>query len=478
MALTSAINSSLSGLTVAARLAQTTSDNLANAQTEGYGRRELNLTPDLLGGVRVTSLARDTNLAAIGDRRLADADVGREQSGATALSRLEQTFGPVGSESGVAGRLDALEDALISAGGEPSSEVRLRGVLNRLNDLVAAIRNDADALKAQREAADGAIARDVETLNQSLQQIEELNANIGRIRNSGQDPSPLIDQRQVVVDRIASIVPVRQVDRGDDVIALYTMSGEGLIDGPAPEFTFEPTPTIMPAMTFAGGALNGVFKNGQPLSLNDGFGRLKGGSLEASFQLRDETLPEIQTNLDNFAADLVRRFEDSTADPTLAPGDPGLLTDGGAPLDPLDITGLSFRLEINPAVDPDQGGVLSNFRDGVNAAAAGPVGSAEQLDRWLSALRDTTSVVAGGANQSAAGHAADFIADVGERRLYAEQNLSFAQARQDRLLSAELANGVDSDKELQNLIRIEQAYAANVRVLQTIDQMMRQLMEI
>ncbi len=478
MALTSAINSALSGLTASSRLAQTTSDNLANAQTEGYGRRELNLVPDLLGGVRVDSLSRDVNLRAIGDRRLADADVGREQYGAAALSRLEQTFGPVGSDGGVVGRLEAFEESLIFAGGEPSSEVRLRGVLNRLDDLVAAIRSDADALKAQREEADSAIVRDIETLNQSLQQIEELNADIGRIRNSGQDPSPLIDQRQVVVDRIASITPVRQVDRGDDVIALYTMGGESLIDGPAPEFTFESTPTIMPAMSFAGGALNGVFKNGDPLNLNDGFGRLKGGSLEANFKLRDETIPEIQANLDNIAADLVRRFEDTAVDPTLAPGDPGLLTDGGAALDPLDITGLSFRLEINASVDPDQGGDVTNFRDGLNAVAAGPVGSAEQLDRWLSALRSSTTVVAGGANQSAASHAADFIADVGERRVYAEQNLSFAQARQDRLLSAELANGVDSDKELQNLLRIEQAYAANVRVLQTIDQMMRQLMEI
>jgi flagellar hook-associated protein 1 FlgK len=51
-------------------------------------------------------------------------------------------------------------------------------------------------------------------------------------------------------------------------------------------------------------------------------------------------------------------------------------------------------------------------------------------------------------------------------------------ARQDALKTAELATGVDSDQELQNLLRIEQAYAANARVLQTIDAMMQRLMEL
>ncbi|MEL6639895.1 MAG: flagellar hook-associated protein FlgK [Pseudomonadota bacterium] len=478
MALSSALNNAVSGLSVNARMAQTTSNNLANVQTSGYARREVALSSGALGGVQAHGIVRDMSAGLIADRRAADADVGREQPGAMALAQLEQTFGPVGDAGGIAGRLSALEQALISAGGDPASDVRLRGVVNRLGDVVTAIRSDADALQSQRQAADRAIAQDVETLNTSLQQIYELNGDIGRMRNAGQDPSSLIDARQVVVDKIASITPVRQIERDDDRIALYSMNGEALIDGTPTEFGFDATPTIVPAMSFAGGALQGLTRNGQPIDVNNGFGRLLGGSLEANFILRDQILPDIQTNLDNLAADLVRRFEDPGVDPTLAAGDPGLLTDRGGALDPLDLTGVSLRLEVNPAVDPDQGGALSNLRDGVNAVVAGPVGDGTQLDRWLAALRSTTSVATGGANQSAAGHAADFIADVAERRLYTEENLTFAQSRQDRLLTAELANGVDTDQELQDLLRIEQAYAANVRVFQTVDQMMRALMEI
>lgn len=478
MGLSSAIGNAVSGINLNARMAQATSDNLANVQTEGYGRREVISSSGEFGGVRVNEVTRNINEGLIKDRRAADAEVGRQQAGATALSRLEENFGPVGDPYGLSGRLSALEQALISAGADPASDVRLRGVVNRLEDVTAAFRNDADALRAQRELADAAIARDVQTLNDSVQQVYELNDEIALLRNTGRDPSALMDARQVVVDKIAEITDIRQIERDDGRIALYSQSGASLIDGKPIPFTFEETPTIIPAMSFAGGALQGIEKAGQPLDVNNGYGRLKGGSLEANFRLRDETLPELQANLDALATDLITRFEDVAVDPTLTPGDAGLLTDGGGPLDPADTIGLSLRIAVNTAVDPDQGGLLSNLRDGVNAAAPGPVGNGAQIDSWLTAMRANTALTPGGVTKSAAGHAGDFISNIGERRLYAEENLSFAQARQGRLLTAELAGGVDSDQELQNLLRIEQAYAANVRVFQAVDQMMRELLEL
>ena len=39
-----------------------------------------------------------------------------------------------------------------------------------------------------------------------------------------------------------------------------------------------------------------------------------------------------------------------------------------------------------------------------------------------------------------------------------------------------MEDGVDTDRELQRLMLIEQAYAANARVLQTVDDMMNALM--
>ena len=43
---------------------------------------------------------------------------------------------------------------------------------------------------------------------------------------------------------------------------------------------------------------------------------------------------------------------------------------------------------------------------------------------------------------------------------------------------SELAGGVDTDQELQKLLLIEQAYAANARVIQTADELIQLLIRL
>ena len=178
------------------------------------------------------------------------------------------------------------------------------------------------------------------------------------------------------------------------------------------------------------------------------------------------------------AEDLVNRFQDPATDPTLAIGDAGLITDGGAAHDPANLTGLSGRLRINTAVDPGQGGSLSRLRDGMNAVTPGPIGSATQIESWLSALDRSQGLSSGGVQQSAAGHAASFMSGVGADRLQAEREFTFATARWSALREQELAQGVDSDQEMQWLLKIEQAYAANAKVIQAVDEMMQRVLEM
>jgi flagellar hook-associated protein 1 FlgK len=49
---------------------------------------------------------------------------------------------------------------------------------------------------------------------------------------------------------------------------------------------------------------------------------------------------------------------------------------------------------------------------------------------------------------------------------------------QSALRQQELSRGVDTDAEMQNLIRIEQMYAANARVVQAAEAMLDELMRM
>ena len=61
-------------------------------------------------------------------------------------------------------------------------------------------------------------------------------------------------------------------------------------------------------------------------------------------------------------------------------------------------------------------------------------------------------------------------------RLDAETEASFTSARYGALQDLELGAGVDTDRELQDLLLIERAYAANAKVVQTVDDMMKILL--
>ena len=59
-----------------------------------------------------------------------------------------------------------------------------------------------------------------------------------------------------------------------------------------------------------------------------------------------------------------------------------------------------------------------------------------------------------------------------------DQRQSFASVRTTALQAAEREAGVDSDDQLQRLLLIEQAYAANARVIQAVDDMLDSLLRI
>ena len=482
MSISSALNNALSGLGATSRMAEIVSSNLSNALTDGYGRRSVELSASQVGnvggGVRVETINRFVDAGLLADRRQADAALSGQDRSVGMLTRLERTLGGPDDMTGLNARLAAFEGALINASSDPASDTRLATVVARMADVAATLRDNTTTVQSLRQEADAAILRDVETLNRALLQVADLNKDILRVSTVGNDPSALVDARQRVVDQIAEIVPVREMVRDNGTIGLRTSNGTLLLDSRAVQFGFVPTPTITADMTLASGALSGVTLDGVPLDALTGVGRLDGGTLGAAFALRDGTLVDVQAGLDGIAADLIARFQDPTNDPTLASGDPGLMTDQGSPLSLADLAGLAGRIQVNAAVDPGVGGALRLIRDGLSSTLPGPSGSAAQLNRWIAGLESVRMDVPGAAAHSAAGRIGDFGEDVGTLRLVAEERLSFAAARWDLLREVELSNGVDTDIELQTLLRVEQAYAANAKVIQTADFMMQRLMEL
>lgn len=476
MSITGAMSNAVMGLRAAGRGAEVISDNIANALTPGYGRRELILGSSALGGVQTLGVLRHVDAGLASDKRLSEAADANAQSAVDFLSRIERLLSTPDDPSSLSAHLARFEGALVTATSRPDAPDRLNTAVSEAANMVQSLRDTSAGIQQARTEADRTIALQVKELNTSLAQVQILNAQITQARALDQETAGLQDQRQKVVDGIGTLVPVRQMDRAEGQIALYTTNGALLIDGSPAEITFSPVNLVTPYMSIGAGTLSGISINGQAMRTDNQTGQLRGGALAAQFAIRDELSVSAQTNIDALARDIVERFADPAVDPTLAPTDAGLFTDEGAAFAPADEVGLASRLELNANVDPSQGGASWRLRDGINATAQGNVGDSTLLQSLTDALTDQRPAASGtfaGGVFTASGIVSNMLSIVGTDLTAAEQQASFTAARRTELTQLQLAEGVDSDAEIQRLIQVEQSYAANARMLEVLDELMQ-----
>ena len=481
MSISNALSNALSGLTANARAVNVVSNNLANLHTEGYGRREIALTAPEYGGVRVAGIIRHVDVGLLGDRRIAQSGLAHAETRAEFIAGVQGVVGTPDQAGSLSARLAALEASLISAAARPDEQNRLQAVSSRAFELAAAFEAVSDDIQSRRQAAEAEIARGVETVNSSLEQVQILNRQISSARLRGYDTAGLEDQRQVVIDRIADYIPVREVPRDNGVVALTTPAGAMLLDGQRVTLGFERANVIAPHMTFDNGLLSGLTANGQAVTPAGAGSPVSGGRLSALFEVRDTLAVDAQTQIDALARDLIERFQSPGLDATRGAGDPGLFTDAGAVFVAADELGIAARIKLNALVDPAQGGDLRYLRDGFGAAVPGPTGEAGLLNAMTEALaarRPLASGDLGRGTGSAATHAGSFVSRLGQQQLTADAATSFARASTSEMRERLLQDGVDSDAEAQRLLLIEQAYSANARMIQTLDEMMQTLLRI
>lgn len=484
MSISSALSNALSGLSANARAAGVVSANLANIQTDGYGRREIELTHDLRGaggGVRVNGITRHVDGGILSDRRLADSALAYSETRAQFLHEITSSVGTPDQPGSLAARVSALEAALVTAASRPEAENRLQAVAQRAADVTAGFNAVSEDIQAQRMRAEEQIERAVHALNADLSQMHDLNTQIQNAHRRGLDVSSLLDHRQVVVDRIADLVPVREIPREHGAIALMTSGGALLLDGSSATLEFTRSNVIEPHMTLGGNLLSGIKINGESVAPAGAQSPISGGRLSALFDVRDTLATTAQRQVDALARDIIERFQDPTLDGTIGGSELSLFTDAGTIFDASDETGIAGRMQLNALVDPNLGAQLWRLRDGLGATAPGAAGDATLLHAMSDALSSRKVMVSGGLDAgsgSVAQHLGEMVSQLTQNALTADRATSFAAVRQFGLEERLLSEGVNSDDETAHLLLIEQSYSANARMLQTLDEMIKTLLRI
>ncbi|WP_419738691.1 flagellar hook-associated protein FlgK [Ruegeria sp.] len=305
MNLSTALNNAMSGLTATSRGASVVSGNIANALTPGYAKRSLELTTSLISGngVRTAGIVRHQDPVLTANRRATDADLAHHSAKSDFHTRFEGFVGMPEDPTSISNRLAGFESSLITAASLPDSVERLDQVARSGRDLTASLNRASEGLRQLRSDADRTIGAQVASLNQTLKDIEDLNARIPAIRNSGGDINAFLDQRQVLIDQVNKLIPVNVVPRDNDRVSLYSDGGLILLEGKAAEFSFTTTGDIQPHMTVGNSLLSGLEMNGNPVRTSGDTAQIRGGALAAQFEIRDQLAPEVQTQLDTVARD-------------------------------------------------------------------------------------------------------------------------------------------------------------------------------
>ncbi|NEW87054.1 flagellar hook-associated protein FlgK [Rhodopseudomonas sp. WA056] len=285
-----------------------TSSNISNASTTGYTVKTANQSATVTGGVgtgtTITGITSTVDKLLLKSLVQATSALGSATTTNSYLDQLQALYGTSGdsSNTSLADTLTTLEQALSSLSSDPSSSSLKANVISALDTLATRLRDTSSGIQDLRSDADQSIDAAVDVVNEQLNLIAGLNAQIRLAAASGQATGDLEDQRNTAVQEIASRMNVSYFISSSGDMQIYTGSGRALLDSTVHELTYTPAATVTSSTTYSASSTGGF--SGITVDGVDVTGQISSGSIGALIVLRDTTLPAAQAQLDQLATEL------------------------------------------------------------------------------------------------------------------------------------------------------------------------------
>ncbi len=425
---------------------EVTGQNIANVNTPGYSRRQVELVEVPPYEMRSAGNGVDAvAIRAIRDQlleyRLRQEQPAEQRYGTIAdgLSIVEVALGKPGES--IDGRLSALFDAFANLAEAPLSMTARQNVLLQGRQLADGFHDMAFRLDSARRDADTQVRSTVDEINALASRIATLNSSIARAGGQEGVVLHLKDEQATAVRELSALIDVDVLTRDDGGIDVTFGNGRPLAIG---ENSY---------------ALQvGSDPSGYAELRSDGTvvtSEITGGQISGFLELRDQLLPSYQSRLDDLAFEVA--------------GEVNAIHQTG-----YDLNGVQAGLFFAPLAGP-AGAARAIAVDSTLAAdpallAASATGAAGDngIAKSLAGLRDAR-VLGGGVGTLVEGWA-DLVYRVGQDSAVARQEQE-GRAEIVRQIDAlrDAVSGVSLDEEAMMLMRFQRAYEANAKFFQTID---------
>lgn len=518
----------VSGLNSAQIALHTTSNNVSNVYTPGYNREITLLSENVVGGgSRVIDVQRQFDYFVSTQLNRATSASSALHSYQAQISQIDNLLAD--TDAGLAPIMENFFSSLQDLAATPSDPAARQGVIGTADSLTAQLRALDRYLGDLQSGVNSQIDSEVTQINNIISQVATLNheISIARARN-GEAPNTLLNQRdQLVTDLSARIDTSLVVQNGS--YSITVANGQPLVAGTqayslsSMASAADPTRIVvgyidsagneveLAETTFGGGALGGLMsfrsetldnvenKIGQlAVSLAMGFN----AQHEAGVDLNDDPgtaffsvgVPTVYGNANNAgSAVLTGVFDDhlglTGADYSLRVSDAAtrefLISrrDGSgaftATLDganQLSFAGMVLTID-DPAqlVDGDRfqvqptragAGDIRNLISDTGMIAAGQSGASGD-NRNALALQDLQDSKLFGGNASLSQSYAALVGEVGNKTNIVQVNQAAQQSLFEQIRMVQQSeSGVNLDEEAANLIRYQQFYQANAKVIE------------
>jgi flagellar hook-associated protein 1 FlgK len=319
MSLGLALNNAVSGLKLNQQALAVLSNNLANVNTEGYTRKELNqqaLYIEGVGsGVRIEDITRKVDIYLQRSAQNQGSEVKRLQTIDDYYQRMQVLLGEPGSTNSLDEYMTTFFNSLQQMADQPERTSYRSNFVNAANTLATAVSGLAQEIESLRFQADIDIGGSVTAVNASLKKLHELNGAIARAKGLGQATAGLLDERDTAINNLMQQMNVTVGYNQDGTISVTAGNGVPLVDGNLHQLQYVGAGSVdnfinndhlnaIQVLTFdINGRQTGNIhslvtagKDGERIS------GLTGGTIQGLIQVRDGLMPDILNQLDMLAS--------------------------------------------------------------------------------------------------------------------------------------------------------------------------------
>jgi flagellar hook-associated protein 1 len=312
MSLFSVLNTGTRGLNASQMAMDVTSQNISNANVEGYSRKRLVLAADYRAdgtfgqvgmGVDVVSIERMRDKFIDDQIRGQNQEVGTSDAHNATMKDIESIFNEP-SGTGLESSLNQFFDSWQGLADFPSDPAARNAVKTTGESLAQRLRSSSNELRQLRDACNDKISAQVDKVNELAEKISALNTQIGAIEFSvNKKANDSRDQRDQLVKQLANIIDISVTENERGQIAINT--GGGILVSP---IDFQKLQTMTSTFTRPDGT---QYHNiGIQWADSKKEYMPEKGEIRGLFDSRDVIIPGYEKKLDDLATTLVSKVNE------------------------------------------------------------------------------------------------------------------------------------------------------------------------